>query len=492
MAIDRRELPAQDGRAVPPIEFSLPGRRRPRRWQRRYRQIVVVADALVVLLALFAALVLRFRTSDVVLDGVHYGALSVAVGAAWAVNLAGHRAYDLRFLGADVAEYKRVVWASIHLFSLLAIGAYSLKWDLARGFVAYAFPLGTLLLLVERNLARKVLYRRRRSGRCSYRVLAIGDRPHVIHVIDTVRRERLAGFTVVGACVPAGDDTSVSGVPVVGSVSSAREAAAELKVDVVVVTASHGVGSETVRQLSWDLAGSGIDMVLSPSLTDIAGPRIAVRPVAGLPFLHVEEPEFGFIRTVLKSGIDRLVASLALIVLAPTFAVIALAIRLTSPGPAFFRQWRVGMDGKTFCVYKFRTMRNDAERLLAGLQEQNQTDGLLFKMREDPRVTSMGAWLRRFSLDELPQLINVVKGEMSLVGPRPLPVSFEDFQGHERRRLLVKPGMTGLWQVSGRSGISWDDTVRLDLYYVENWSITLDLLILWKTIFAVLRREGAY
>jgi exopolysaccharide biosynthesis polyprenyl glycosylphosphotransferase len=492
VAIDEREA-LRPGVVIPPAQAAPPAaRHRPRRWQRRYRRLVVGADATTVLLALFAALVLRFRTSDVVVDGIHYAWLSVAVGMAWAGSLAAHRAYDLRFLGVDVAEYKRVVWASVRLFGALAIVAYSLKWELTRGFVAYAFPIGTGLLLAERNLARKWLHRKRAGGRCSYRVLAVGDRRHVRDLIATVRRERHAGFTVVGACVPGGDLSPVTGVPVLGPLGSAPGAARLLDVDVVAVTASPGVTSDGVRRLSWELAGSGVEMVLAPSLTDIAGPRIAVRPVAGLPFLHVEEPEFGFLRQVLKGGVDRFVALVALVVLLPAFAVLALLIRLTSRGPAFFRQARVGLDGRVFQLIKFRSMRRDAEDLLDCLRVHNESDGLLFKLRADPRITGFGRWLRRFSVDELPQLINVVKGEMSLVGPRPLPVAPNDFNARERRRLLVKPGITGLWQISGRSAVSWEDTVRLDLYYVENWSLTLDLVILWKTIFAVLKREGAY
>lgn len=478
-------------RARPQRDSAWP-RHRPRRWQRRYRQLVVVTDATVVLAALFGALVLRFRSGDAVIDGVHYAWLSLAVGLAWAISLATHRAYDLRFLGTDVAEYKRVVWASVGLFGGLAIVAYSLKWELTRGFVAYAFPIGTALLLVERNLARKWLHRKRRGGKCSYRVLAVGDRQHVMDLITTVRRERYAGFTIVGACLPGGDLTAVGGIPVLGPLGHAPLAASYLDVDVVAVTASPGVTSEGVRRLSWELAGSGIDMVLAPSLTDIAGPRIAVRPVAGLPFLHVEEPEFGFLRRVLKNGLDRIVAAIALVVLMPAFGLIVLLVRMTSPGPALFRQARVGLDGKVFQVFKFRSMRRGAEELLFDLHEHNESDGLLFKLHLDPRVTGVGRWLRRFSIDELPQLVNVVKGEMSLVGPRPLPVSPEDFDAHERRRLLVKPGITGLWQISGRSRICWEDAVRLDLYYVENWSLTLDLMILRKTIFAVLKGDGAY
>jgi exopolysaccharide biosynthesis polyprenyl glycosylphosphotransferase len=232
--------------------------------------------------------------------------------------------------------------------------------------------------------------------------------------------------------------------------------------------------------------------VVAPQLTDIAGPRVHIRPVEGLPLLHVEEPKLSGMAWLFKNFMDRVLAAALLILLSPLFAVIALLIRIGDRGRAFFRQPRVGREGKLFRVVKFRTMYPDAEQRLAQLVDQNESDGLLFKIKNDPRITPIGRWLRRTSLDELPQLINVVKGEMSLVGPRPLPAEDGDFLGDVRRRLLVRPGITGLWQVSGRSELSWDDAVRLDLYYVDNWSLAFDLVILWRTIAVVFARRGAY
>ena len=234
-------------------------------------------------------------------------------------------------------------------------------------------------------------------------------------------------------------------------------------------------------------------MVVAPALTDVAGPRIHITPVAGLPLLHVEEPEFTGVRRLFKSVSDRVLALLLYLLLSPLLVLIAIAVRVSSRGPALFRQERVGQDGQTFGLLKFRSMYVDAEARLAALQGSNEASGLLFKMRADPRVTPVGRWLRRYSLDELPQLWNVVRGDMALVGPRPpLPSEVAAYESHVRRRLLVRPGITGLWQVSGRSDLSWDDAVRLDLYYVENWSPALDAMILWKTLFAVVRGKGAY
>lgn len=461
----------------------------PHRWQRHYKAALLLADAAMVSVALFSA---RFGTPDATVSTASYDWLVVLLALAWTASLVGCGTYEARYLGVGAVEYRRVLVASGSLFGCLAVVAYSLKWDLVRGFVAIAFPLGTLLLLAERNLARRWLHRRRAEGKCSFRVLAVGNRGHVEHLVLNVARERYAGFNIVGACLPGAGVGAVAGIPVVGGLGNAKQVAEQLGVDVIAVTASPGVTSDTLRRLAWDLEGSGIDLVVSPSLTDVAGPRISVRPVAGLPLLHVDEPDLGLVHRAVKYGFDRSLAALTLLVMSPLLLAVGVAVRLTSPGPALFRQQRVGKCGKPFSVLKFRTMRYDAESLLADLEQRNESDGLLFKLKQDPRITPLGGWLRKLSIDELPQLINVVKGDMSLVGPRPLPVDPADFVGHERRRLLVKPGITGLWQVSGRSDISWEDAVRLDLYYVENWSLSLDLLILWKTIFAVARSSGAY
>ncbi|MDP9240998.1 MAG: sugar transferase [Actinomycetota bacterium] len=477
-------LPAAEPRSHP-RDLSRP-------WQRSYRGTLMAADAAVVALALILALLLRFGSVRVSVAGVRYDYLAVLIGCGWGLSLALWRAYETRYLGVGAVEYKRVFLASAALFGGLALVAFAIKSDLSRGFVVLAFTLGALLLLAERHIARRWLHSRRVRGLCCFRVLAVGDRDHVASLVTNVGRVRYAGFTIVGACLTNNDTTPVAGVPVVGRVADARSAGGDLDVDVIAVTASPAVSSDDLRRLAWELEGSGVDLVVSPALTDIAGPRISIRPVAGLPLLHVEEPELGLPRLITKTVLDRTAAAVALLLLGPFLLLVAAAIKLTSPGPALFRQRRVGEYGRVFAVYKLRTMRSDAALHLAGLMGHNISDGLLFKLPNDPRITSLGHWLRKFSIDELPQLINVLKGDMSLVGPRPLPVDPSDFRGIERRRLLVKPGITGLWQVSGRSNVSWDQAVRLDLYYVENWSLWLDLLILWKTVFAVLGSSGAY
>jgi len=285
----------------------------------------------------------------------------------------------------------------------------------------------------------------------------------------------------------------IADVPVVGGLDSVSEVVQRFDADTVAVLACPEMAGERLRRLAWDLEKTGTDLCVAPALLDVAGPRTTIRPVAGLPLLHMDHPEFSGGLQIVKAAFDKLAATAALIAAAPLLVLLALVIRLDDGGPALFRQTRVGKDGRNFSVFKFRTMVADAESRKSELVDRNQQQGPLFKIRNDPRITRVGSWLRRWSLDELPQLLNVLTGEMSLVGPRPaLPEEAAMYGDHVRRRLAVKPGMTGLWQVNGRADLSWDESVRLDLRYVENWSFMLDLQILWKTCAAVVRGSGAY
>ena len=282
-------------------------------------------------------------------------------------------------------------------------------------------------------------------------------------------------------------------MPVLGDSDHVLEVLTDVGADTVAVTAWSDVSQNDLRHLSWDLEGSGVTLLVAPRLTDISGPRIHIRPVAGLPLLNIEEPEFSGVRRVVKGGMDRILALISVILLAPVFIAIALAVKLTSRGPVLFTQTRIGRHGKPFVIHKFRSMYVDAESRQSELEHLNESDGTLFKMRHDPRITPVGRFLRRFSLDELPQFFDVLRGRMSLVGPRPpLPKEVARYASLVRRRLVVKPGITGLWQVSGRSDLSWEESVRLDLLYVESWSLALDIAIMLKTVLAVLRRSGAY
>ena len=463
--------------------------------KRAYVRLLVGVDLSIVAMAIWGGYLARFQ-GDTARTDISYQWVGLGLIGLWMLFLVSNRCYDDRILGYGADEYRRMVSASLKLAGSVAIAFYLADTHVSRGFLGFAFLGGTMLLPVGRYLTRQALHRARsRDQGWSRRVLVVGDASHVIELTHQLRRETYAGYQVVGACIPdaliAPVPQHLDGVPVVGSFRNILDAAAAVSADTVAVTGSAELTARRLRRLGWQMEGTGIDLVLAPALTDVAGPRIHTRPIAGLPLIHVESPEFSGGRKALKGLVDRTTAFFALLL--PIFAVLSVAIRVDSRGPVFFRQRRVGLGGKEFDVFKFRSMVTDADAILAKLAERNETDGLLFKMRRDPRVTKVGGVLRKWSLDELPQLINVLKGDMSLVGPRPpLPSQVAWYDQDIARRLLVKPGMTGLWQVSGRSDLSWDDGLRLDLYYVENWSLAADVAILWKTVGAVLFRQGAY
>jgi exopolysaccharide biosynthesis polyprenyl glycosylphosphotransferase len=326
--------------------------------------------------------------------------------------------------------------------------------------------------------------------------VAVGRDAAVADLVLRLKNDLYAGMDVVAACVTtpgAAAHLEATGVPIEGTLEDVVDIVRRYNADVVAVTSASETAAMYLRHLSWQLEGSGIELLVSPGLIEIAGPRLHIRPFVGLPLLAIEEPVFSGWRRALKAALDRIGALVALVLLALVLLVIAVAVYLSSPGPVLYRQERVGVSGRLFTMYKFRSMVDGAETQLPDLGAHNEGHGLLFKIHSDPRVTPIGRLLRRFSLDELPQLFNVLNGSMSLVGPRPpLPGEVERYDSSSRRRLLVKPGLTGLWQISGRSDLPWEESVRLDLRYVENWSLALDLLILWKTASAVVRGRGAY
>jgi exopolysaccharide biosynthesis polyprenyl glycosylphosphotransferase len=466
--------------------------------QKRYVRTVVIIDTLVLILASVAGYFARFAEEGPIGETVPYGIVMTVLVLAWLLTLKLLDCYDARVLGYGAEEYRQVLQASFRLAALIAISGYIIDNGVSRLFLGFSFVIGTSGLLVARWVARRSLHKARANGAgWSHRVLVVGDVPHVMELVGQLNRESWTGYQVVGACIPhalaAPQPQRLGDIPVVGSFRTIVEAATAASADTIAVTASAELTASRLRRLGWQLEGSGIDLVVAPALTDVAGPRIRTRPVAGLPLIHVEPPDLDGRAKIVKGLFDKFLAGLGILLISPLLLLIAFAIKVTSKGPVFFKQLRVGQRGEDFEVYKFRTMVTNADALLAELASQNESDGLLFKMRNDPRVTRVGKILRRYSLDELPQLLNVLGGSMSLVGPRPpLPSEVEKYDGDVARRLLVKPGITGLWQVSGRSDLTWEDGIRLDLYYVENWSLTTDLLIMWKTVGAVLRARGAY
>lgn len=463
-------------------------------WERRMVAVVLAVDLFAILVSAGVAAVAR--TGDP-LPGRRYALITAGLALAWVFSMWLSRAYESRYLALGSEEFKRTCNAALRLIAGIATVSYATQSTAGRRFVIIALPLAVVLDLLGRYAARKGLMSLRKKGRCVHRVIAAGSAQGVADLIRSTRRAPYAGMLVVGCCVDQRGPIRISAiedVPVVGDLSTISAAVAAAQASTVAVAARGELSAQGLRRLSWDLEGTGVDMLVAPAMTDVAGPRIHIRPVAGLPLLHVEEPELSGGRRLLKAMFDRSVSGLALLLLLPMFLVLGLAIRFTSPGPMLFRQIRCGRGGRPFTIYKYRSMHVDAEAQLDTLLTENErAEGLLFKIRRDPRVTSVGRWLRRYSLDELPQLLNVFRGDMSLVGPRPpLPSEVARYESDVSRRLLVKPGLTGLWQVSGRSDLTWDESVRLDLEYVENWSLALDFMILWKTVFAVVRGSGAY
>jgi exopolysaccharide biosynthesis polyprenyl glycosylphosphotransferase len=426
--------------------------------------------------------------------GVHFwAALSLVV--VWPVLLAGMGAYSHQLFGTGSEEFRRVGRAGLALLAVAAVVSYSAALDLSRTLVVIVVPTLALVSVLGRLAGRRVLRRLWSQGRCTKRLVLVGRGGAVLELADRLQRERFAGLRPIALCVTADDRDRVRrtvDLPV-GSLDDVLLLASANGADAVAVTSASETAAQYLRTLSWQLEGTGLELLVAPGLVEVAGPRLHLRPFEGLPLLSVEQPRLEGWRRLVKGGLDRAVAAAALLLLAPLLATIAAAVRLDSRGPVLFRQERVGINGATFTMLKFRSMVVDADQQLEALRQANISDGLLFKLRDDPRVTRVGRLLRRLSLDELPQLFNVLAGSMSLVGPRPpLPSEVAAYDTSVRRRLLVKPGLTGLWQVSGRSDLPWDEAVRLDLRYVENWSLALDLLILWRTGRAVLSRSGAY
>lgn len=467
---------------------------------------LAITDLLVLIWVIFGAQIGWFgvTTSDVTFSGslsevaFSYTAISVFLVTSWLAILGVFGSRSYRVLGTGPQEYRLVLDASVRLFGLVAIVAFLFKIELARGYILIAFPLGVLTLLLSRWIWRQWLGVKRLRGEYSSRVLVVGSESSTLHLARELARQPMAGYLVVGACIPARADAGYLGgtsIPVFVDLENLGSAMKVTGADTVVISSSEDLSPEAIRKISWGLEPGRQHLVVAPSLTDIGGPRIHTRPVAGLPLIHVETPRYTGSKQFAKRAFDLVAASVLIVLLAPLFGIISLLVKLSSPGPVFFRQLRVGINGSRFHMMKFRSMVTDAETRLASLQSQQRSEGnsVLFKMANDPRVTPIGRLLRRFSLDELPQLFNVLQGTMALVGPRPpLEREVDQYDSHVHRRFLVKPGITGLWQVSGRSDLSWEDTVRLDLYYVENWSITGDIVILWRTFKAVVSKSGAY
>lgn len=471
---------------------------------RRFRPYILriaVTDVVAVAVAVGVAYFLRFdsdRSARVSGDfAPSYLVVSVVLFTVWTAALFIGRTHDHRIIGSGPAEYQRVWQASWRLGAVVAVVAYMLRMEIGRGFLGIAFPLGLALVLLGRYSWRQWLHRQRAAGLLQSRVLVVGHLRKAELLIAELKDAPNTGFGVIGACVPAAEGVGgeAGGVKILGTMEEAATLAIERRVDIVAVVGSDNMTTEALRRLGWDLEGTGIDIALTMAIRDVAGPRVTMQPVNGLPLVYVDEPRFAGPRYVLKSAMDWLLAFVILVLISPILVVIAVLVKATSPGPVFYQQERVGVDSKTFKMIKFRSMDADAHSRLeeALAAEGIEKVGLFYKPKNDARVTGLGRFLRKYSLDELPQLLNVLRGEMSLVGPRPqIDREVAQYDRAAHRRLLVKPGLTGLWQISGRSELSAEEGIRIDVYYVENWTMFGDLLILARTAKAMVAGEGAY
>lgn len=472
-------------------------------WERRYGWKLLVTDTAIVFASVFAAQYVRFgamsKEVEVAVTGrtefeTTYTMLSLALSVGWLLVLAIGDSRDPRVLGIGPVEYKRVINLTLFTFGMYAIIAFLSRAQIGRGYLLMALPVGLFLLLISRWLWRKRLHRQRQRHRNIYRTLIVGERRKSAHVATSIAQNRNAGFGVVGAVTEHGGDSHLlPGLPVVGSYDGLVETIDEYNVNTLIMTSADAIDPQRMREIGWELEARKIDLVVTASLTDVAGPRIHMRPVSGLPFIHVELPQFTGRKQFAKRVFDLVGSSLLIILSSPIMLAVAAAVKFTSRGPIFYSQERVGYNGKPFPMFKFRSMVQNADDQLATLLDlQGTSDRPLHKVENDPRITRVGHFIRKYSLDELPQFFNVFLGSMSIVGPRPQRDAEVALYGqHDHRRLLVKPGITGLWQVSGRSNLHWEDAIRLDLYYVENWSMTGDFIILCRTVKTVVRTEGA-
>jgi len=458
--------------------------------------ILILLDSFTVGLAFSTAYLARFIFDLPLLREVGgqpqlYFKLSLLFLPIWLLSLAAEGVYNQRYLFIGSEEYRRL----FHAAAFAALGStlltFLLKIDLSRGWTMLSWLFGLLFLLVERYLYRRWRQYQNRRRPPQHKVLIIGSNKEAAEVARLINNASYLGSHVIGALNGIG--RSVKELNVIGHISSLKAKVNEVKPEAVVVIPS-ALGSKAFSVYS-QLKDLNCNVYITPSLKDVVSSRVSIQPVGELPLIRVEKVTIDGFKGFLKRLFDLTLALLLTLILAPVMLSIALAIKLDSSGPALFCQTRVGKNGRNFTCYKFRSMFANAEAKLKELKKLNEAKGHIFKVKNDPRITKVGRWLRRYSLDELPQLFNVLKGEMSLVGPRPpLPSEVANYNDWEKQRLGAKPGLTGYWQIYGRAKdiFDFEEIVKMDLFYIENWSLSLDLYILWRTLWVVLAAKGGY
>jgi exopolysaccharide biosynthesis polyprenyl glycosylphosphotransferase len=495
---DAPSVPVQGARFAPrladPASSAVDASEQRRRWRNIYVRRILVSDMVCAALAGGAGFLVRFGGAESRPTDPSVW-MTILLPFVWLLSMSVARTYEERFLWEGPEEFRRILLAAALLLAIVGTVSWAVKLEVARGLVVVALPLAMVLTLLQRYGWRRWLRARRRHGLYLQRTLLVGHRNGVEELNGQIRRQSSQGYRVIGCCLPGGGGRPqvFDGLPVLGNLADVAEVVARHDVDTVAVLPSPELDGASLRRLAWELEDTPAELLLAPAVTEIVGSRVQIRPTFGLALIHMDRPELRGVRRLTKEVFDRGAALLTVLAMTPVLLTIAVLVKVTSPGPVLFRQERLGRHGATFRMLKFRTMVDGADGMSDLLASSNDGNGVLFKMRADPRVTRVGAVLRRYSLDELPQLLNVIRGDMSLVGPRPpLRWEVERYGLDMHRRFLVKPGLTGLWQISGRSNLSWDESVRADVLYVENWSLTFDLMILWRTVHTVLRGDGAY
>jgi exopolysaccharide biosynthesis polyprenyl glycosylphosphotransferase len=455
----------------------------------------VLADAMAASSGLFLASIIRFEVmTGQPASTVDYSLITLLATPVLIVLFWLYGLYEPRQVLGPINEFKQVFHGVIAGTVLIVLADSLLELEIARSWIFIA--MGWLFVTVggERLIVRKMLHFLRRRGGDVTRTIVLGANQEARTIARTLEREGWLGYHIVGFVddsVPLGQDV-IGQHEVIGPTSELKNLVTEKRATLVLVAAS-AFDAPKLNRLFWELQNVDVDLQITSGTLDLLASRVTVQSVAGVPLLYVRRTGMDRLQRTMKRTMDFVSSLVGLVLLMPFFAVIAAWIKRDSEGPVFFRQVRVGQEGRPFTVWKFRTMYKDAETRRSELEHLSEGPGLLFKLKDDPRVTRVGRFLRRYSIDELPQLFNVIRGEMSLVGPRPaLPAEVEQYDDWVRNRLRVKPGVTGLWQVSGRTETTFSDYVRYDLFYIQNWSLSLDLWILWRTFRAVLSAEGAH
>lgn len=452
------------------------------------RKRLIATDAVMIVVSVAIGLIVSSRSSGWEIDPLLaiYG-VPVVIAAMWLALLGLRGSYDQRFIGLGTEEIRRVVSATLYTFAIVAGISYLIRADISRAYAFVSLPLGLILIVATRFGWRGWLYRKRAQGAMQYRTVIVGSGAAHEDLVQRLTKSAYAGYHVSGSwAAPQSDDLEVW-------LDGLDELISATGSEAVALTPSETITGETVRRIAWRMEGRKIDILIAPAMLDVAGPRLSVRPAAGLPLIHLDEVALSKPQRFAKRALDLTLSVTLMIGLSPVMVACSLAVRLSSRGPVLFQQTRIGRSGAPFTMLKFRTMAQGADAQRNQLRAAHNLDEPMFKLAYDPRITRVGRFLRRWSLDELPQLFNVIGGSMSLVGPRPHPI--DDVDRYERdayRRLALKPGMTGLWQVEGRNEVPWQEALQLDLYYVESWSMSTDVVLLARTCRAVVQGRGAH